>query len=233
MHCGRPTPSGHCYHPKNITVCNILLRNYTILRDDESTKVTFHRLPLKAFRRTKNQNDLLVDSSLPQVVQRQIGTSPCHRRDFRTCSFINSPDRITTTQGQIKISGFFTCITSQLIYWISCRRCPGVVYIGETGRRLGDRFLEHRLDVITKKVAPPVPAHFAEVEHQLKDMQVAVISAGPPEQDKRRRQEMRFIHNFGSLAPGGLSQDLSLTWLARARTRLFLRAHFQIFKFSL
>ena len=43
------------YHPKNIAVCNILLRNCTLLRDDESTKVTFHRLPLKAFCRTKNQ----------------------------------------------------------------------------------------------------------------------------------------------------------------------------------
>ena len=84
-----------------------------------------------------------------------------------------------------------------------------------------------------KKVAPPVPAHFAGMDHQLEDMQVAVIRAGPPEQDKRRRQEMRFIHNFGTLAPRGLNQDFSFTWLARAHTRLFLRAHFQIFKFSL
>ena len=80
-----------------------------------------------------------------------------------------------------------------------------------------------------KKVAPPVPVYFAGVEHQLEDMQVAVIRAGPPEQDKRRRQEMRFIHNFGTLAPRGLNQDFSFTWLARAHTRLFLRAHFQIF----
>ena len=78
-----------------------------------------------------------------------------------------------------------------------------------------------------------MPAHFVGVDHQLEDMQVAVISAGPPEQDKRRRQEMRFIHNFGTLAPRGLSRDFSFTWLARAHTRLFLRAHFQIFKFSL
>ena len=77
---------------------------------------------------------------------------------------------------------------------------PGVVYIGETGRRLGDRFREHRLDVIKKKVALPVPAHFAGMYHQLKDMQVAVIRAGLPERDKRIREEMRFIHNFGTLS---------------------------------
>ena len=85
---------------------------------------------------------------------------------------------------------------------ILCRKCPGVVYIGETGRRLGDRFREHRLDVIKIKMALPVPAHFARVDHQLEDMQVAVIRAGLPEQDKRRREEMRFMHNFGTLAPG-------------------------------
>ena len=120
-------PLAITYNPKNIAVCNILLRNYTILRDDDSTKVTFDKPPLKAFRRAKNLKDLLVHSSLPQVLQRQIGTFSCNRRDCRTCPFINSSDRITTTQGQIKISGFFTCISSQLIYCVSCRKCPGVV----------------------------------------------------------------------------------------------------------
>ena len=70
------------------------------------------------------------------------------------------------------------------------------------------------------------------MDHQLEDMQVAVIRASLPERDKRRREKMRFIHNFGTLGPGGLNQDFSLTWLARAHTPLFLRAHFRILKFS-
>ena len=83
----------------------------TVLEDDDSTKVTFDKPPLKAFRRAKILKDLLVHSSLLQVLQRQIDTFP-YRRDCRTCPFINSSDRITTTQGQIKMSGLFTCITS-------------------------------------------------------------------------------------------------------------------------
>ena len=75
-----------------------------------------------------------------------------------------------------------------------------------------------------------MPAHFAGMDHQLEDMQVAVIRAGLPEQDKRRREGMCFIHNFGTFALGGLNQDSSFTWLARAHTRLFLRARFQILK---
>ena len=113
-----------------------------------------------------------------------------------------------------------------------CISCPGVVYLGETGRRLGDRFREHRLDVIKWKVVLPVPAYFAGMDHQLEDMQVAVIRAGLPEQDKRRLEEMRFIHNFGTLAQDELNQHFSFTWLARAHTHLFLRAHFQIFRYN-
>ena len=56
-------------------------------------------------------------------------------------------------KGGSKSQGFFTCITSQLIYCISCHKCPGVVYIGETGRSLSDHFW---LDVIKKKVALPI-----------------------------------------------------------------------------
>ena len=88
------------------------------------------------------------------------------------------------------------------------------------------------MDVIKKKVALPVPAHVAGMDHQLEDIQVAVIRTGLLQQDKRRREEMCFIHNFGTVVPGGLNQDFSFTLLARAHTRLFLRAHFHIFKFS-
>ena len=79
-------------------------------------------------------------------------------------------------------------------------------------------------------MALPVPAHFAGIDHQLEDAQVALIRAGLPEQDKTRHEEMRFIHNFGTLAPGGLNQDFSLAWVVRAHTRLFLRAAFSIFQ---
>ena len=95
---------------------------------------------------------------------------------------------------------------------------------------LGDRFWEHRLDIIKKKVALLVPAHFVGMDHLLEDMQLAVIRAGLPKQDKRRREEMRVIHNCGTLAQGGLNQDFFFTWLARAHTRLYAR--FQIFTFS-
>ena len=104
-----------------------------------------------------------------------------------------------------------TPLTALPLHKGKSRKCPGVVYIGETGRRLGDHFREHPLDVMKKKVASPVPPYFAGVDHQLEDMQVAVIRAGLPEQDRKRGEEMRFIHNFRTLTPGGHNQDFSFT----------------------
>ena len=101
------------YHPKNVDVCNIILRNYSFLRDDHSTRAIFNKRPLKAFRRAKISKIYYIGhSSLPSDPQHQVGTSPCNRRDCRTCPFVNSRDRIRTNNGQIKISGHYTCITS-------------------------------------------------------------------------------------------------------------------------
>ena len=66
--------------------------------------------------------------------------SSYERETFKQRFDLNCSDHITTTQGRIKISGFFTCITSQLIYCISCHKRPGVVYIRETGIDLATIF---------------------------------------------------------------------------------------------
>ena len=63
------------------------------------------------------------------------------------------------------ITGHFTCTSESLIYCISCRKCSTAVYIGETARRLADRFREHRVDVIKKKGDVPVPHHFNSENH--------------------------------------------------------------------
>eukprot|EP00061_Rhincodon_typus_P011131 g35927.t1 len=45
-----------------------------------------------------------------------------------------------------KIAQGFTCTSSNLVYCICCSRCDPVD-IGETKRRLGDRFAEHLLSL--------------------------------------------------------------------------------------
>ena len=85
------------------------------------------------------------------------------------------------------------------------------MYIGETGRRLADRFREHRRDIINGRNDLPVPAHFNQPNHTLEDMKVAVLKAGLANQEYRKKQEMRLIFKYGTVGPRGLNQDFSFT----------------------
>ena len=199
------------YHPKNTPVCNILSRNHNILADDDSTKVIFSQPPLKAYRRAKNLRDLLVHCDPRQQQEQEPGTFPCGRTICRTCPHINQSTSIPSPGGQIKITGHFTCTSDNVIYCISCRKCPVSVYIGETGRRLADRFREHRLDVLHKKSDLPVAIHFNSPGHSLEDILVAVLRSGLSKRDVRQREEMRQIFKFQTLAPHGMNRDFSFT----------------------
>ena len=71
-----------------------------------------------------------------------------------------------------------TCYTKNLIYMIQCNRC-NLQYIGETKRRLKDRFNEHRrtIDNPNNKSKPTTAAeHFlSSANHTANDMQLIPI----------------------------------------------------------
>ena len=66
----------------------------------------------------------------------------CVRARFKTCPFIHNAKKISGPKWSIKITDHFTCTSANVIYCITCTYCKKI-YIGETGRRLGDRFREH------------------------------------------------------------------------------------------
>ena len=198
------------FHPSNLAALNIMSRNFQILHEDSATANIFNKPPLKAFRRAKNLKDLLVRSSLPQNSSNQPpGTFPCNRTVCRTCRHVNLSPTITTPKGQINVTGNYSCVTDNVVYCLTCTKCPSTVDIGETGRRLADRFREHRRDVINGRNDLPVPAHFNQENHALEDLKVAVLRACLANQQYRKKQEMRFIFKYGTVSPSGMNQDFS------------------------
>ena len=77
------------------------------------------------------------------------------------------------------------------------------IYIGETGRRLGDRFREHLRDVeINDKDAPkPVARHFNLPNHSQKHMAVCGLSLHLGNTESRKNIEQKFIFLIGTLSP--------------------------------
>ena len=111
----------------------------------------------------------------PQQSPNLTGTFPCNRPRCKTCAHTNASPQINTPGGPLTIRQRFSCTTSNLVYLITCRACT-LVYIGETGRRLGDRFCEH-LRSVKKKTDLPVAKHFCSPGHTTEDM-VSVVRAG-------------------------------------------------------
>jgi len=80
------------------------------------------------------------------------------------------------------------------------------LYVGETGRRFGDRIRDHLYDIRKNDETKPVSRHFNSANHSLSDFIVFGLSLISGDNDCRKTKEMRLIHTLGTLAPNGLNE---------------------------
>ena len=115
----------------------------------------FQNLSLVAYRRCKNIRDIFVIAQLTNSTdtsnsQPTPGSFRCNNRNFTTCPYIEHGRNQYTfhfTGETHHIKSHITCETFNVIYLIQCRLC-NLQYIGETKRRLKDRFNEHRRPIL-------------------------------------------------------------------------------------
>ena len=86
------------------------------------------------------------------------------------------------------------CTSANVIYCITCTLCKKL-YIGETGRRLGDRFREHLRDVEkdNKNASKPVARHFKLPNHSKQHMAVCGLSLHQGSTESCKTLEQKFI----------------------------------------
>ena len=109
-----------------------------------------------------------------------------------------------------QVNDHFDCTTSNIIYCITCTLC-NKLYIGESGRKLGDRFREHLLDVKNKgsDLSKPVARHFNLPDHSHEHMEICGIYLHLGNNETRKRKEQRLIFKLGTLAPNGINERFS------------------------
>eukprot|EP00061_Rhincodon_typus_P000258 g11060.t1 len=101
----------------------------------------------------------------------------------------------------------FTCTSANVVYCIRCSGC-GLPYIGETKRKLGDRFVEHLLSVRNKQLYLPVANHFNSPSHSPDDM--SILGFLQCHSDATRRlQEQHLIFRLGTVQPNGVIVDFT------------------------
>ena len=93
---------------------------------------------------------------------------------------------------------------------VSCTLCKKL-YIGETGRRLGDRFREHLRDVEKddENASKQVARHFNLPNHSMQHMAVCDLSLHQGNTESRKTLEQKFIFQIGTLNPDGINERFS------------------------
>ena len=199
------TPLVITYHPSIAPVSEIIRRNWHIISDHPSTKDIFTDPPIISYRRDKNIKDHLVRASLQSDdPNTTVGTSRCQRRRCNTCKHVLATSTITGPKGDYHIKKAFTCTTSHVVYAICCKRHKHVMYIGETERRLADRFTEHRRDILIRDLSKPVPQHFTTSNHTIDDVTVTALTQ-VHDASERKIKEQRIIFQLGTLQPAGMN----------------------------
>ena len=168
------------------------------------------------FRRLKNLKDLLVRSKVPNpneckgVVTKRRCTNPLK---CRYCPKIDKSGSITsTTYGRsYKTKVNVDCQSSNLIYAITCSRCSKQ-YVGQTGRRIMDRFQGHFGTISRKEINTLITDHFNNADHiGIEDIKIQVLdyifldSKNKKAIDLRLKIESAWIHRLGSSFPDGLN----------------------------
>ena len=190
-------------HPQNLAVKNVILKNFKILRNDPDTKQIFPLPPLISLKRDKNIGTFLVMCTFKS--DNQPGTFKCKRIRCKTCPYISNTVKISGPSRSAKITDHFTCASANVIYCITCTLCKKI-YIGETWRRLADRFREHRGDVEKNDTdeSKPVARHFNLLNHSHHNMTICRLSS-----QQRNTESCKIIFQLGTLYPHGINESVS------------------------
>ena len=113
---------------------------------------------------------MLVRSSLETEIPG--GTTQCNRG--RCLTFIVDNQHVIGPKGHVVVKDTFTCTSEGVVYAIECKM-SGSSYVGETGRRLADRFREHQNNVLKNRTDNEIASHFNQDDHGVEDMQVCGV----------------------------------------------------------
>ena len=195
------------YNQFNTGTKRILLENFEMLFSDPATRTICPEPPLLSYRRDRNLRDYLVHSA--ERSDSDAGTFACRHPRCLTCQHTKSQTILQSPKCLFTIRDRFTCQSENVVYSIICRRC-GCLYIGETGRRLRERFSERLRTVLNNSPGFPVAEHFNSASHSLNDIMICGLKSCSGDNTRRKNQEVRLIFELGTLKPNGLNINFSL-----------------------
>ena len=149
------------YNPFSVGTRRILLDNFNILSSDPEARMIYPKPPLVSYQRERNLGDILVHSADASLSLTDAGSLPCRLPRCQTCKHITPQ---TLLQGP---KSAHSVTTSPVSLRMLCIAFP---VVGETGRRLRERFSEHLRSIRNRSRGFPVAEHFNSASHSLDDI---------------------------------------------------------------
>ena len=154
------------------SVRHIVKKNMEILYKSDRMKDIFEKPPILAFRRDKNNKDILVHKKHNTMFFKQPNKcEPCGTK-CALCPYLRDTDTFSDFEGNnFSVKNYINCKTANVVYAIFCKNCSKFVYVGETGDTLYQRQLLN-FSLIRREQPDPVALHFNSAGHSMKDFEV-------------------------------------------------------------
>ena len=191
------------YHHTVSQIPYVVHKNWHHLSEDDDVGNRFGKRPVTAFRSGRNLKNILMYKDLHEI-STPPGTFSCGRRRCVTCPCVINIPTVTGPKSAFKIYHSYSCTSKNVVYCIVCAKCS-MLYVGETMRRLGDRFREHLRKIRIKDMSSEVAVHFNTCGHDIDDIRVTVLKSCHTDAE-RKEFERLMINSLGTIEPYGINR---------------------------
>ena len=175
---------------------------------DPYLREAFPLPPILAYKRQTNLGDLLIRAKVPpkeriHPKRRQNGMTKCKQNGL-ICPYIKQGKIVKGSNFEWHINSEVNCQSRNIVYCIQCNKekCKQI-YIGETHKRLFDRFSEHLGYVRTKKINKATGEHYNQPGHSASNMTVTILEkVKSTDWQYRKEREKYLIQKFNSFYSG-------------------------------
>ena len=170
------------YNPALPSVSKILKKHWGVMVKDPYLKKVFPAPPMVAYRRPKNLRDKLIKAKVPPTPPKREkrcppGMKSCNENLCETCPFVMETKAFKGpfNNVNIKLNTNLNCSSSNVVYCLQCDKnnCRQI-YVGQTQRKLKERFAEHKTSVRTK-TKNTVGEHFNGPGHSVANMKILAL----------------------------------------------------------
>ena len=178
----------------------------SMVNQDQYMKRVFPLPPLTAYKRQKNVKDFVVKARVApkegnsrRVVK---GMRKCGKCSI--CPYIREGKSVKINQFSWKISKSVDCNSSNIVYAIQCNKdnCRQS-YVGESGRSLRQRFLNHKGYVENQTRSQATGFHFNLPGHSKNNLTITIIEqVRKVDPCYRKEREKFFINKFNTFHNG-------------------------------